>query len=136
MNRKMNLFKLCSGVLLGVWVCSMMLAGPAAAKDKIIIGASRPLSGPLAFFVHAHETFFSSLSIVSTTVAVYRASSASNFFIAFSCDSADSSSVLSVGFDPLRYCCFNNPVTLNFGMALLLLLWFVVSVTVFNSLNL
>jgi len=50
MNRKMNLFKWCSAVLLGVLVCSMMMAGPADAKDKIVIGASRSLSGPLAFF--------------------------------------------------------------------------------------
>ena len=50
MNVKKNLFKLCSAVLLGTLVCSMMMAGPADAKDKIVIGASRSLSGPLAFF--------------------------------------------------------------------------------------
>jgi len=45
MNRKMNLFKLCSGILLAVLVCSMVLVGPVEAKDKIRIGRSVPLSG-------------------------------------------------------------------------------------------
>jgi branched-chain amino acid transport system substrate-binding protein len=44
------MFKLCGVLLIGALVCSMILPGPAAAKDKIVIGASRSLSGPLAFF--------------------------------------------------------------------------------------
>ena len=50
MNRGLNLFKLCAVLLIGVLACSMMMVGPVQAKDKIVIGASRPLSGPLAFF--------------------------------------------------------------------------------------
>mgnify|MGYP003960073531 CR=1 FL=1 len=50
MIRVTRLFKLFGLLMVGVLMISMMFAMPAAAKDKIIIGAARPLSGPLAFF--------------------------------------------------------------------------------------
>lgn len=50
MNRRLSLFKSFGWVFALLIIGSLVVSGSAFAKDKIRIGASRPLSGPLAFF--------------------------------------------------------------------------------------
>lgn len=50
MIRVSRSFKLFGLLMAGMLIISMMFTVSVAAKDKIVIGAARPLSGPLAFF--------------------------------------------------------------------------------------